>query len=55
MEINHLDRFKKTIASGKTAIGAVVTLDDLTVSECAGDCGLDFIWIDSEKRRRKKC
>ena len=48
MEINHLDRFKKTIASGKTAIGAVVSLDDYAVSECAGDCGLDFIWIDSE-------
>ena len=48
MDINHLERFKSTIASGKTAIGAVVTLSDLAVSECAGDCGLDFVWIDSE-------
>ena len=48
MQINHLDKFKSTIASGKTAIGAVVTLSDLAVSECAGDCGLDFIWIDAE-------
>ena len=48
MEINHLDRFKKTIASGNTAIGAVVTLTDMAVSECAGDCGLDFVWIDAE-------
>ncbi len=48
MEINNLERFKNTIASGKTAIGAVITLDDLAVSECAGDCGMDFVWIDAE-------
>ena len=48
MQINNLEKFKSTIASGKTAIGAVVTLTDLAVSECAGDCGLDFIWIDAE-------
>ena len=48
MQINNLEKFKSTIASGKTAIGAVVTLTDLSVSECAGDCGLDFIWIDAE-------
>ena len=48
MEINHLTRFRSTLAAGKTAIGAVVTLSDLAVSECAGDCGLDFVWIDSE-------
>ena len=48
MEINHLDKFKNTIASGKTAIGAVITLSDLAVCECAGDCGLDFVWIDAE-------
>ena len=48
MQINNLEKFKSTIASGKTAIGAVVTLTDLAVSECAADCGLDFIWIDAE-------
>ena len=48
MEINHLDRFKQTIASGKTALGAVVSLSDMAVCECAGDCGLDFVWIDAE-------
>ena len=48
MDINHLERFKSTVAAGKTAVGAVVTLDDLAVSECAGDCGLDFVWIDAE-------
>ena len=48
MNINHLDKFRNTLASGKTAIGAVVTLSDMAVSECAGDCGLDFVWIDSE-------
>ena len=36
MEINHLERIRFTIASGKTAIGAVVTLSDMAVSECAG-------------------
>ena len=48
MQINHLEKFKSTIAAGKTAIGAVITLSDMAVSECAGDCGLDFVWIDSE-------
>lgn len=48
MEINHLERFRATVNAGKTAIGAVVTLDDSAVSECAGDCGLDFVWIDAE-------
>ena len=48
MQINHLEKFKSTIATGKTAIGAVITLSDMAVSECAGDCGLDFVWIDSE-------
>ena len=46
--INNLERFRQTITSGKTAIGAVVTLSDFTVSECAGDSGLDFVWIDAE-------
>ena len=48
MEINHLEKFKSTIASGKTAIGAVISLSDFAVCECAGDCGLDFVWIDAE-------
>ena len=48
MRINHLEDFKKTVVSGKVAIGAVVTLSDFAISECAGDCGLDFIWIDAE-------
>ena len=48
MDINHLERFKNVIGSGKTAIGAVITLSDLAVCECAGDCGLDFVWIDAE-------
>ena len=35
MDINHLERFKNVIGSGKTAIGAVITLSDLAVCECA--------------------
>lgn len=48
MQINNLENFKATIASGKTALGAVITLSDLAVSECAADCGVDFLWIDAE-------
>lgn len=48
MKINNLEKFKETVASGKTAMGAVITLSDLTVSECAADCGVDFLWIDAE-------
>ena len=48
MDINHLEKFKNTIASGKTALGAVISLSDMAVCECAGDCGLDFVWIDAE-------
>ena len=48
MDISGLEKFKQTIASGKIALGAVMTLTDPTVAELAGYAGMDFIWIDSE-------
>ena len=42
------NRFFKNIAEKKISLGCVVTLSDLTVSELAGDCGMDFVWIDAE-------
>lgn len=48
MDISGLQKFKNCIDSGKTAIGAVITLTDPTVAELAGYAGMDFIWIDSE-------
>lgn len=48
MEINNLSRFREKIASGKTAYGVVVTMYDSSVSEMAGDVGMDFVWIDLE-------
>lgn len=33
---------------GKTSVRFVVTMSDLLMSELAGDCGMDFVWIDAE-------
>ena len=48
MEKTMGNRFFKNIAEKKISLGCVVTLSDLTVSELAGDCGMDFVWIDAE-------
>ncbi len=48
MEINNLEKFKAKISSGHLCLGTVITLSDPIVSELAGDCGLDFTWIDAE-------
>lgn len=42
------NRFFKNREQKKISLGCVVTLADLTVSELAGDCGMDFLWIDAE-------
>ena len=42
------NRFKSNIGSGKVSLGCIITLSDLCVSELAGDCGMDFCWIDAE-------
>lgn len=41
-------RFFENLHAGRISLGCVVTLSDLTVSELAGDCGMDFVWIDAE-------
>ena len=46
METNN--RLFDNLKSGKTSVGCVVTMSDLIVSELAGDCGMDFCWIDAE-------
>jgi 2-keto-3-deoxy-L-rhamnonate aldolase RhmA len=48
MSISNYDKFIKCIESGKVCKGMVVTLNDLTVSELAGEIGYDFTWIDME-------
>ena len=42
------NRFEKNLAEKNVSLGCVITLSDLTVSELAGDCGMDFLWIDAE-------
>ena len=42
------NRFFNNLTQKKISLGCVVTLSDLTVSELAGDCGMDFVWIDAE-------
>ena len=32
----------------RVSIGAVISMSDPTVCELAGDCGMDFCWIDAE-------
>ncbi len=46
MEIKN--RLFDNLKAGRTSVGCVVTSSDLTVSELAGDCGMDFCWIDAE-------
>ena len=46
--ISNYDKFTARIRSGKISIGLVITLNDLTVSELAGEAGYDFTWIDME-------
>lgn len=48
MQINNLEKFQTKIAGGKTALGAVISSTDASISELAADCGFDFIWIDME-------
>ena len=42
------NRLFDNFEAGKVSVGCVVTMSDLTVSELAGDCGMDFCWIDAE-------
>ena len=42
------NRLFENLKGGRTSIGCVVTMSDLVVSELAGDCGMDFCWIDAE-------
>lgn len=42
------NRFFDNLDKGVPSIGAVITTSDLVASELAGDCGMDFAWIDAE-------
>ncbi len=48
MQINNLEKFRAKMSSGRLCVGTVITLSDPVVSELAGDCGMDFTWIDAE-------
>lgn len=48
MEVNALNLFRNKTANGETALGAVITSFDSSMSEMAADCGFDFVWIDLE-------
>ena len=42
------NRFSENLKNKKISLGCIISLSDLTVSELAGDCGMDFAWIDAE-------
>ena len=42
------NRFFENLETKKISLGCIITLSDLTASELAGDCGMDFVWIDAE-------
>jgi len=48
MSISNYDKFMSSIKAGKICKGLVITLNDITVSELAGEVGYDFTWIDME-------
>ena len=42
------NRLFANLEKGRVSIGSIVSMSDLVVSELAGDCGMDFAWIDAE-------
>lgn len=48
MKINNLEKFREKIASGKIALGGLVTFTDPSVTELAAEAGFDFVFIDGE-------
>ena len=48
MSISNYNKFIKSVEAGELCKGIVITLNDLTVSELAGEIGYDFTWIDME-------
>ena len=48
MKVNNLEAFRRTIASGRTAYGMVITMFDPSMTELAAENGMDFVWIDME-------
>jgi 2-keto-3-deoxy-L-rhamnonate aldolase RhmA len=48
MSISNYNKLMASIKSGKVCKGLVITLNDITVSELAGEVGFDFTWIDME-------
>lgn len=47
MEVKVENRLFENLGK-RVSLGCIVTMSDLTVSELAGDCGMDFVWIDAE-------
>ena len=48
MQLNHLERFRSIIESGRTAYGCVLASTAAGLAELAGEAGFDFVWIDLE-------
>ncbi|HAM11109.1 MAG: hypothetical protein A2X05_10100 [Bacteroidetes bacterium GWE2_41_25] len=48
MSISNYDKFISGIKTGRVLKGLIISLNDLTVSELAGEAGYDFTWIDME-------
>jgi 2-keto-3-deoxy-L-rhamnonate aldolase RhmA len=48
MNVNNLEKFRKKLEGETICLGMVVWLTDPSISEIAGDAGLDFTWIDME-------
>ena len=42
------NRLFENLEKGRTSIGSIISMSDLIASELAGDCGMDFVWIDAE-------
>lgn len=47
-DLNNVECFLNTIASGRVCIGSVISLNDPAVSELFAEAGYDFTWIDLE-------
>ena len=43
MKVNNLEAFRRTIASGRTAYGMVITMFDPSMTELAAENGMEFV------------
>lgn len=42
-----MNKLREALNSGKTALGSHVSFNNPVITERMGECGFDYIWIDT--------